>query len=400
MTKENSMTANKNKILNITLKRNLRKSILQGHPWIYRDSLETLPQSSGICKIFDSKNEFLAWGLYDHQSPIALRILKINEKPINPGDKIQLWDQAYTIKSTLLNQNTNCVRLFNGEGDRTPGLICDIYNSVAVVQFDSPICADFWKLEDLSQWLQKQMIGRQKLKCIIVKSRENKEFQFTFGTENDAATEILENGARFYVNVLTGQKTGFFLDQRDNRLYIRQFASNKKVLNAFSYTGGFSINAGLGGASQVTSLDISKGALQVAHDNWQLNQLSETKHKTLAEDAFEFIKNTSEKWNFIIVDPPSMTRSEKTKEVATHKYIEVFSNAAKRLEPHGHLFLSSCSSHISFADFLEICNQALSVARKQGQILKVSGQGPDHPFPHICPELRYLKFVHLVLNPL
>jgi 23S rRNA (cytosine1962-C5)-methyltransferase len=387
------------KPLQIVLKRNLRKSILQGHPWIYKEAIQNTPKTSGVGKIYDGKNEFLAWGLYDHLSPIAIRILKTTDKPPTLKDKVSYWAQALAFKSQILTQETNCLRLFNGEGDRTPGLICDIYNDIAVVQFDSAICETYWDLADLCAWLKKQNFNNKNLKSIIVKSRETKDFTFALGSEVDASTTILENGAVFLVNVLTGQKTGFFLDQRDNRFYVRNFAKGKTVLNAFSYTGGFSVNAGLGGAKHVTSLDISKGALEVAHQNWCHNKLQENRHQIQAADAFEFIKESREKWDFIIVDPPSMTRSEKTKELATQKYIEVFANAAKHLEPHGHLFLSSCSSHISFSDFLEICNQSLSIARKQGQILHVSGQGADHPFPHICPELRYLKFIHLVLNP-
>lgn len=380
------------KIQNIILKRNLRKSILQGHPWIYRESLLSSPTSSSLCKVLDAKKEFLAWGLYDHKSPLAIRILSCEEKTPNESDKITLWERAWELKTNLVSENTNCFRLLNGEGDRTPGIICDIYNTIAVVQFDSAICAEFWGAETFAKWLKNR---KTNLISLIEKSREDKSFNFLVGPKEHGSSEIIENGAHFHVDVLAGQKTGFFLDQRDNRFYIRNFAKNKTVLNAFSYTGGFSINAGIGGAKLVTSLDISKGALEVAEQNWQLNKLAKDRHNIIAEDAYEFIKNTQQKWQMIIVDPPSMTRSEKTKEVATNKYIEVFANAAKKVEKGGHLFLSSCSSHISFEDFMGICVQSLSQARKTGQILHVSGQGADHPFPHACHELRYLKFIHI-----
>jgi 23S rRNA (cytosine1962-C5)-methyltransferase len=382
------------KIQNIILKRNLRKSILQGHPWIYRESLLSSPTSSSLCKVLDAKKEFLAWGLYDHKSPLAIRILSCEEKTPNESDKITLWERAWELKTNLVSENTNCFRLLNGEGDRTPGLICDIYNTIAVVQFDSTICAEFWGAQTFAKWLKNK---KANLISLIEKSRVDKSFNFLIGSQEQGSADIIENGAHFHVDVLAGQKTGFFLDQRDNRFYIRNFAKNKTVLNAFSYTGGFSINAGLGGAKHVTSLDISKGALEVAEQNWQLNKLAKDHHNIIAEDAYEFIKNTQQKWQMIIVDPPSMTRSEKTKEVATNKYIEVFANAAKKVEKGGHLFLSSCSSHISFEDFMGICEQSLSQARKTGQILHISGQGADHPFPHACQELRYLKFIHIFL---
>jgi 23S rRNA (cytosine1962-C5)-methyltransferase len=383
------------KIQNIHLKRNLRKSILQGHPWIYRESLLNSPPSSSLCKVFDSKKDFLAWGLYDHTSPLAVRILSCKEKTPIESHKIALWENAWELKSVLLSENTNCFRLLNGEGDLTPGIICDIYNNIAVVQFDSVICSEYWNILTFSQWLKTK---KNNLTALIEKSREDKSHNFIIGSESDSATEILENNVRFQIDILTGQKTGFFLDQRDNRFYIRKFSKNKNVLNAFSYTGGFSINAGLGGATHVTSLDISKGALGSAELNWQINGLPEHKHNIVAEDAFDFIKNTKQKWDMIIVDPPSMTRSEKTKKLATNKYTEVFADAAKKLAPKGHLFLSSCSSHISFEDFMKISEQALSQARRTGQILHISGQGSDHPFPHACLELRYLKFMHFRLD--
>ncbi len=172
----------------------------------------------------------------------------------------------------------------------------------------------------------------------------------------------------------------------------------KTVLNLFSYSGGFSVNAGLGGALKVASLDISKGAIDLADRNWALNGLDKSKHEALCVDVFEYLNSAGESWDHIIVDPPSMSPSESKKEAAIAKYIEVFAAAAKRVTPNGDFSVSSCSSHISFEDFFQIIEEALSAARRTGQILRVSGQGSDHPFPHACQELRYLKFVHLALD--
>ncbi|MCB0386558.1 MAG: class I SAM-dependent methyltransferase, partial [Bdellovibrionales bacterium] len=166
----------------------------------------------------------------------------------------------------------------------------------------------------------------------------------------------------------------------------------------FSYYGGFSVYAGLGGAQSVTSVDISAGAIDLANRNWSLNQLNPNAHKGVTADVFEFLLEQSQTWDCVIADPPSMAHSEKQKPQAMAKYQELFSLAAKKVTSGGHLFLSSCSSHISFDDFFAIVNESLSKSRRRGQILRISGQGADHPFPHICPELRYLKFMHLVLN--
>ncbi|RYG59197.1 class I SAM-dependent rRNA methyltransferase, partial [bacterium] len=195
-----------------------------------------------------------------------------------------------------------------------------------------------------------------------------------------------------------GQKTGFFLDQRENRNYVRSGSKGKSVLNLFSYSGGFSVYAGLGGARRVASLDVSKGAIQLAEENWAMNGLDPANHVGLCVDVFEYLRGDTEMWDHIIVDPPSMSHSESQRDLAKQKYIEVFAEAAKRVTPQGELSMSSCSSHVSFNDFFEIIEEALSIARRRGQILRVSGQGPDHPFPHACQELRYLKYVHVALD--
>ena len=200
------------------------------------------------------------------------------------------------------------------------------------------------------------------------------------------------------MNLEKGQKTGFFLDQRDNRFYVRGISKNKSVLNLFSYTGGFSISAGLGGAARVASVDISKGAIETANENWTMNDLDSSKHAGLAVDVFDYLAKDTEIWDHIIVDPPSMSHSEERREIAIQKYTDLFAVAAKKVKPLGELSLSSCSSHVSFDDFFKIISEAMSQARRRGQILRVAGQGPDHPFPHACPELRYLKFVHLALD--
>ena len=169
-------------------------------------------------------------------------------------------------------------------------------------------------------------------------------------------------------------------------------------MNLFSYTGGFSIYAGVGGATNVKSVDISKGAIEAANKNWALNGLKPEDHEGDAADVYEYFNTDKNKWDIIIVDPPSMTHSEDNKPKALQKYTDIFAAACKKVSNGGDLVLSSCSSHISFNDFFEIINESLSKSRRTGQTIKVSGQGVDHPYPHICPELRYLKFVHLKLN--
>ncbi len=382
--------------IKVKLTRNLRRSILPGHPRVYKEAVAA-PQgvnTAQLCQVMDNKGE-LAWGMYDPHSPLSLRILSLEKAP--PTEKYfeQKFQIAWAWRQTIRSEHTNAFRLFNGEGDGLPGLVCDVYDTVAVLQFDGQGPGEFWDKNLVAQWLLKNGV----VKTVVEKSRRNSDRTAEMIAGDPFTSEVIvqENGVRFKVNLEKGQKTGFFLDQRDNRQFVRSISSGKSVLNLFSYTGGFSMYAGLGGAARVASLDVSRGAIELAQENWKLNQLPEDKHEGLCVDVFEYLRGDAEMWDHIIVDPPSMSHSENQREAAKAKYIEVFAVAAKKVKKGGQLSLSSCSSHVSFDDFFEIIEESLSQARRRGQIVRVSGQGPDHPFPHACHELRYLKFVHLAL---
>lgn len=384
--------------LKIKLSRNLRRIIMQGHPWVYRDAVVN-PGSidkAQLCCVLDSKNDPLAWAIYDPHSPLSLRILTTQDAPPTVPFYEKRFSRAYELRKSVQNEHTNAYRLFNGEGDLLPGLICDVYNETAVIQFDGPGPTEFWDKNLIAQWLLKNT----NCKSVIEKTRRSptRTTELIAGIESENEVIIKENGVLFKVNLEKGQKTGFFLDQRDNRNYIRQFSAGKTVLNLFSYTGGFSVYAGLGNAKKVASLDVSKGAIISSEENWAMNGLDPSKHVGICVDVFEYLNGDAEMWDHIIVDPPSMSHSEDQNATAKAKYIELFAAAAKRVQKGGELSLSSCSSHISFDDFFEITNECLSLARRKGQILRVSGQGPDHPFPHACHEFRYLKFIHLILD--
>ncbi|MDZ4677182.1 MAG: class I SAM-dependent rRNA methyltransferase [Oligoflexia bacterium] len=383
--------------IKIKLNRNLRRSILRGHPWVYKEAI-TVPTGitqAQLCQVSDSKGE-LCWALYDPHGPLSLRVLSTEKMP--PYDRLfeNRFKQALHLRRSVKSDQTNAFRLFNGEGDLLPGLICDVYDSVAVLQFDGQGPGEFWDKQLISKWL----LSNGVCKSVIEKTRRNTEktIEHLGGEKFENEIIIKENGAQFKVNLEKGQKTGFFLDQRDNRNYIRSVSNNKSVLNLFSYSGGFSIYAGLGSASKVTSVDVSKGAISLSQENWELNKLKASIYQGLIVDVFEYLKGEKELWDHIIVDPPSMSHSENQKDLAKAKYIEVFSLAAGRVKSQGMLSLSSCSSHITFNDFFEIIDETLSLARRRGQILRVSGQGIDHPFPHACHEFRYLKFVNLILD--
>lgn len=370
---------------------------MRGHPWVYKDAV-VAPGAivkAQLCQVVDPKGE-LAWAMYDPHSPLCLRIISTDKIPPTDDFYAKRLARAYALRSHVRSKATNAYRLLNGEGDLVPGLVCDVYADTAVLQFDGQGPSEFWDREFVANWIS----TNTDCKTVVEKHRRSSDrpLDVLVGKLENPEVTILENDARFIVDIEKGQKTGFFLDQRDNRKYVRDMSAGKSVLNLFSYSGGFSINAGLGGASRVASLDISKGAIDLAERSWIVNGLDKSKHEPLCVDVFEYLSNATENWDHIIVDPPSMGPSESKKEAAAAKYVEVFAAAAKRVKPRGDLSVSSCSSHISFEDFLQIIEEALSLARRRGQILRVSGQGSDHPFPHACHELRYLKFVHLALD--
>ena len=388
--------------LQIHLNRNLRRTVLRGHPWIYKDAITGSQNiaKAQLCQVMDGKNEPLAWAYYDPHSPLRLRILSLDKKPPTFEIFESRFAQALQIRKAVISADTNSYRLFNGEGDLLPGLICDVYNKIAVLQFDGQGANEFWEKSRIAEWLLKEKVCL----TVIEKLRRHTEGGIIhlagLPISQETQNEIIatEHGIHFKVNLEKGQKTGFFLDQRENRKYIQSVSKGLSVLNLFSYSGGFSVYAGMGGAKKVASLDIAEGAIDLANENWLLNGLDPAMHTGLCVDVFEYINKTQDVWDHIIVDPPSMGHSEEHKDRAKTKYIELFSAVAKKIKPLGQLSVSSCSSHVSFEDFFEIISESLSIAKRRGRILRVSGQGPDHLFPHSCHELRYLKFVHLILN--
>ncbi len=380
--------------MKLYLTRNLRKKILQGDPWIYADSLkEPEDQRVGLASLYDAKKDFLAWGIYDPKSPLRFRVLSLYKQAIDSRFLETQIQRAYDLRSGLRRANNNAYRLFHGEGDQLAGLICDIYNSVAVLQVDGDSMLEFWDLDLVADFL----LAKPEIQSVYLKPRKTSGFvSRSWGVAADfQRIPIFENGYHFLVDCIDGQKTGFFLDQRENRRYVSAFSKGRSVLNLFSYTGGFSIYAGAGGADRVQSLDLSAAALERAEENWRSNHFSGI-HEVVSTDIYEYLAKEKTKWDLVICDPPSMAKSESQKRAATEKYIEIFSAAAKLCKEH--LFLSSCSSHISFSDFEEIITLSLSKARRRAQVLQFCSQGFDHPYLHIRPEFRYLKFVHLRLD--
>ncbi|MFN8457744.1 MAG: class I SAM-dependent rRNA methyltransferase [Anaerolineae bacterium] len=384
--------------LRLRLGRDLTRSIKRGHPWVYAEALrERPPAPPGAQAILldNKKGQELARGFYDPRSPLAFRVCSTT-----PGEVLnERWaekrlSRALALRQTLFDERTTGFRLFNGEGDGLPGLIGDIYGDTAVLQLDGPGSAGFWHSSGIAAWLAEKL----SLKCVVERSRgESKGAgRALWGELPSAPVTFVENGVQFRADVVRGQKTGFFFDQRDNRQKVGEVAANRRVLNVFGYTGGFSVYAGLGGASRVTTVDIAAPALAAAQANWELNGLPPAQHETVAADAFEFLAETAASqrvWDLVVVDPPSFAASQAAVAKAIAAYQKLIGAAAAVTAGEGLLAAASCSSHVSLEAFLKASEEGMSLARRRATVLTIGGQPADHPTPLALPEFRYLKFV-------
>jgi 23S rRNA (cytosine1962-C5)-methyltransferase len=334
--------------------------------------------------------------MYDPTGPLAVRVCALEREKLDDDLVRAKFEAALSLRRMLFDERTSGFRLFNGEGDGLPGLTCDLYDRHAVLKLDGDAPAGFWKVDAVADWL----CERLPITDVFLKFRADAKTRGRAirGKAPAEAVRFVENGLQFGANLVEGQKTGFFFDQRDNRARIGDLAKGRSVLNLFAYTGGFSIYAGAKGATDVTSVDLAKPAMDEARRNWSLNGLPEDAHQTSASDVFQFLEAArAEKrsWDLIIVDPPSFAPAQRHVEKAVASYQALFTAAMQVLAPDGILAPSSCSSHISGQMFYELTEAAVSKARRRATVLGVFGQPADHPFPLVCRELQYLKFLLL-----
>jgi len=383
--------------LTLRLARDLTRSVKRGHPWVFADALRDLPPAEpGTPAILldNTRGRPIAVGFYDPSSGVAFRACRV-EEPFRLNDE---WaearcSQAWSLRQRLFDETTTGYRLFNGEGDGLPGLVCDRYADVAVIKLDGPAASAFWDIDEIAAWLVKHTGV-----TAVVERRKQRggAGRWLIGHERREPIEFLEHGVRFTADVINGQKTGFFLDQRENRQTLRPLCDGAKVLNVFSYTGGFSVMAGCGGAAHVTSVDSAEPAIAAANAHWRLNGLPEDKHTGVQADAFEFLDNARlkrRKWEVVIIDPPAFAPSQTSVNRAGSAYRKLAFNGAAVTDRGSLLALASCSSHIDEPTFLEACEEGISEARRRATVLGIHSQPADHPTPLAMPEFRYLKFV-------
>ena len=385
----------------IHLTRDVTKHLKRGHRWIFANCFDDkIKIQSGLHALY-FKKELIGFGSAQADTQLRFRLFCLSDEPYfrknNPAKTFELWSErqwknACKIRESFDLTMTNSFRLFNGEGDGTPGLIVDIYNQVAVIKHDHPIMEKIWNGSFIAE---KICSSFPQVSCVYLKRKNDANEKGTnlIGTL-PAETLFKENSLNFASNIRDAAKTGFFLDQRDNRYLIQNFSKDATVLNLFSYTGGFSIFAAAGGAKHVTSVDIAKVAIEAVKRNFEINNLK-TEHDDIATDAFAFVEeqvNLKKKYDLVITDPPSFAPNERSVPQATAAYTKIFSNSIRLVHENGLFAASSCSSHISTEAFLEITREAFSKANKRGTLIYLGAQPIDHPYPLAMPELRYLKF--------
>lgn len=386
----------------LRLNRDLVRTVKRGHPWVYADALRDLPRAvagSPAVLLDNRKGQPIAVGYYDPASPLAFRVCDTDGRAkLDQRWALHRLRDALKLRRSLFDSTTTGYRLLNGEGDAAPGLVIDVYGNSAVIKLDGAGPCGFWQAEGIADWLARDV----NLNSVYERRKERgRDGRSLVGAEPSNPVEFLENGLRFTADIVRGQKTGFFLDQRDNRQTIRQLAKGRSLLNMFAYTGGFSIAAGVGGASQVTTVDLAQPAIDAAQTHWQLNDLNVSAHAAIAVDAFEFLNDATsrrQRWDIVVVDPPSFAPNQESVAKAKAAYQAIIAAATRCTASGGLLAAASCSSHVDLTAFLAICEEAVSEARRRGTVLVIQGQPADHPSPLALPEFRYLKFVLIRLD--
>ncbi len=382
----------------IILKPGKDRSVFRYHPWIFSGAIakgEGDLQEGNLVKVYTSDNRYLATG-HCQIGSIAVRILTFKDETIDYNFWRNRITDAYNMRKTigLTDSTTNNVyRLVHGEGDNLPGLIIDYYAGVAVVQFHS--VGMYLEREKIAQALLEVM--GNKIKAIYDKSEGTLPYKAAINPHNEylyGKTDnfiALENGLKFNVDWLEGQKTGFFIDQRENRSLLEKYAKGKDVLNMFCYTGGFSFYAMRGGAHSVHSVDVSARAIELAKRNVELNFPGDTRHEAFAEEAFQFLEKSQNKYNLIILDPPAFAKHQNVLNNAIQGYKKLNRKGIEIIKSGGIIFTFSCSQVMTKELFRQTVFTAAANTGRRIRILHQLTQPADHPVNIYHPEGEYLK---------
>ncbi|MCQ2267400.1 MAG: class I SAM-dependent rRNA methyltransferase [Bacteroidaceae bacterium] len=382
----------------IFLKKGKDESLKRFHPWVFSGAIahaEKGIEEGDLVQVFSSENKFLAVG-HAQIGSIAVRVLSFNDETIGDNFWEHRLEVAYDLRKSIGlagSDHTNAYRLVHGEGDNLPGLIIDVYDKTAVMQAHS-VGMHVNRME-IARALQKVMKGV--VENIYYKSETTLPYKADLGQEDGyivgggGECVALENNLRFHVDWLQGQKTGFFVDQRDNRSLLEKFSKGRSVLNMFCYTGGFSFYAMRGGAKLVHSVDSSQRAIDLTNENVQLNFPNDNRHAAFAEDAFKYLDRMGDQYDLIILDPPAFAKHRDALRHALQGYRRINAKAFEKIKPGGILFTFSCSQAVNKDQFRLAVFTAAAQSGRSVKILHQLHQPADHPINIYHPEGEYLK---------
>ena len=380
----------------VTLQPGRERPVRAGHPWIFSraiaSGLEGAEPGEPV-EVRSAGGAFVAAGYGNPKTTIAVRVLTLEEEEVDARLVRRRIDEALALRRATLPAGLTAHRIVNGEGDRLPGVVADRYGDFVVCQFLTAGAARLAPavVEALQETLAPAGIYERSEGGVRAEEGIPGARGVLAGAEPPARIVIDEGGARFLVDVLHGQKTGFFLDQREGRARVRALATGRRVLNTFAYTGGFAVAAGLGGATQVVSVESSRPALELADAAWTENGLDPAAGQFVQADVFEYLHGTRERFDLVVLDPPPFVRRRRDVDAGLRGYRDVNLQAFRHLAPGGWLFTSSCSQHLSRAAFREVVAAAAADAGRQPVVVAELGHPPDHPVAVAHPEGEYLK---------
>ncbi len=379
------------------LTQNISKSLLDGHPWVYADAVELKEKvkNGTIVDLFDEENNFVGRGPFENGSPLSLRLWTTREGIA--VDEALLWKRlgdAKNARDRYFDDQTTGYRLCNGEGDRVPGIVIDVYANTGVIRVDGR-AAERW-IDSTKDFL----VQVCQMENIVVRRSEkyrdkHAKAECVLGEVSKPIT-FLENGIKFLCDPIEGQKTGFFLDQRANRSEISKWAKNKNLLNLFGYTGGFSLVSALRTQATTTTVDLAKPAIAMAQDNFRINNLDLNNHEFVAMDVEKYLEKFYRRqspFDVIICDPPSYVKRRKDVNKGKKAYVRLFAKVLDIAPLGGVVALASCSSHINRKLFREIVNEASRLSKSPIKIHSFTGPDVDHPYLPGFAEFDYLQFM-------
>ncbi|MDD3001984.1 MAG: class I SAM-dependent rRNA methyltransferase [Candidatus Riflebacteria bacterium] len=379
----------------LTLKKNKEFSIIKGHPWAYTEAFQNIPSDINFgdkVEVYSHKNNLLGIGIADPDSKILVRLLAASPNQSIENALSEIIKKAIKLRTEFFSgPKTTAFRLINGEGDGIPGLIADKYSEAISMQiytralepYVKHIVNEIKKLLPDIKWIYKRD---------NIRLSKTGNAELIYGKKMPDKIEFFENGLKFSTDLVNGQKTGFFLDQRSNRHLIRTISENKSVLNLCGYTGAFTVAAVAGKAQSTLTVDIARPALEEAQKNLELNGYSSNKHKILCADMYEFLDKCEPlSYDIVILDPPSMAKSRKDSEKAIRAYKKLNLAGAKIVKKGGYLFTASCTSQVSCSEFIDAVRDGIAASGRHAVIIHESYHDFDHPISLSHPEGKYLK---------